>query len=372
MPIIDLQKRLSEAGRIRIGKTVASSNGKARPTKLESFRFTTQSEDAAKMLSALYGGDVAPWKEAPTGKQFEVISEADALRVMVPPEAMGFSQWYELWKAGGCERRCDGDRRATGEACICDPENRECKPHTRLSVMITEMPTSGLWRLDTSGYYAATELSGGFELARLIASSTGRSVLGATLRLEQREVKRPGTTVKRFAVPVLDFDVDPGALVGEPGAPRLAVTPVPAIAAPSLAEQMKAVDEPNEKPKRANAAPEVKPTGLKPRRAEPAVDIPADIPEAEPSPKVVDAVATPAVVPTEAKPAKNLAAEFAQFFNDLKDGEAASLRWMVLRNHGWSTDAGNDVYNWALTQSPATLTTAFDDLMATREKAIAK
>ncbi len=40
--IIDLQRRLREVGRIRIGEKVATSNGRSRPSKLSTFRFTSR------------------------------------------------------------------------------------------------------------------------------------------------------------------------------------------------------------------------------------------------------------------------------------------------------------------------------------------
>lgn len=356
-PILDLQRRLHEAGRIRIGATAKTSSGKNRPAKLETFRFTSQSEAAMKHLATLFGGEVKPWADAPTGKQWELISESDAIRVMVPPEAMGFSQFYELWKAGGCERRCDGNEQSDGKACVCDPEERECKPHTRLSVMLTDMPTSGLWRLDTSGFYAATELAGGFELARLIASTSGRHILNATLRLEQREVKRPGQTVKKFSVPVLDFDVNPEALTGEAPRNLPGVTPVPALPAPTLREQMEAVEN---QPERTRRTEPVKATGLKPKPVAPVVDE---------EPKVVDMPAASNEVAKPEPPSSepDLAADFAAIFNGLT-GEAQSVRWMVLRSFGWDSGQGNDILKWAKAQSKETLNKAFDKLMETQEK----
>ena len=41
MAIVDLQRRLQEIGRIRIGQQV-KSNGKSRPAKLDRFRLTSR------------------------------------------------------------------------------------------------------------------------------------------------------------------------------------------------------------------------------------------------------------------------------------------------------------------------------------------
>jgi hypothetical protein len=207
--IIDLQRRIAEVGRIRIGQQV--TNGKVkRPTKLDTFRLTSANRTRIEQAAKLYGGNPAEW-DAPAGKQFEVITQADALNVIVPPSDMAFSQHYELWSGGGCQRRCDGQNESISDgSCVCDPENRECNIHTRLSVMLRDLPGLGIWRIDTSGYYAAVELQGAVSVLQMAA---GRGqMLPAQLRLEQRMVKRDGQT-RRFAVPVLDVEISPAQLI---------------------------------------------------------------------------------------------------------------------------------------------------------------
>jgi hypothetical protein len=304
MPIIDLQRRLAEAGRIRIGQQVQSGNGKARPEKLETFRLTSGDAHRIQVAAQLFGGEPQPW-QAPAGRQWEVITTADAIDVIVPPSDMSFSQHYELWSAGGCQRRCDGRVESISDGpCVCDPVARECDIHTRLSVMLRDLPGLGVWRIDTQGYYAAVELQGAVEVIQMAA---GRGqMLPARLRLEQRQVKRPGQGTRRFAVPVLDIEVSPGQLLAaeapvrqisagttEPvdGAARL--TPVPASlpAAPvaSVAEQAAAANEPRTRAPRRNAAQPIPSTGLKPRTATQATR------PAEPPAEPVDAqLVTPA------------------------------------------------------------------------------
>lgn len=274
MAIIDIQRRLHEAGRIRIGQQVATNNGRTRPAKLDRFRFTSSDEQSLRALAGVYGGTVQPWENAPAGEAFELFSEAKEIAVLVPPEHMSYSQFYELWSGGGCQRRCDGQRESLSDSpCPCDPENRECKPHTRLSVMLTAVPGTGLWRLDTQGYYAAVELGGTLELANLVAGASGRAILPGRLRLDQRSVKRPNQATRQFAVPVLDLDVDMQALGSGAGQTvdyeRPVLTPVPndSRPVPSLAEQLHSVDEPQPKAHRANAAEPVRRTGLGPRPA---------------------------------------------------------------------------------------------------------
>lgn len=293
MSIINLQRRIAEIGRIRIGQQVPTSNGKTRPAKLTTFRLTSADKVRIDQAATLYGGQTQQW-QAPAGPQWEVITQTDALDVIVPPSDMAFSQHYELWSAGGCQRRCDGRSEAISQGpCLCDPDARDCDIHTRLSALLRDLPGLGVWRIDTSGYYAAVELQGAVEVIQMAA---GRGqMLPARLRLEQRQVKRiidgkPQT--RNFPVPVLDIEVSPGQLMlgtrtpleldaappaAIDGAARL--TPVPAALpsgpARSIAEQVAQVDE-EPSTRRKNGAQPIPETGLQPRTAaEAAADVPA-------------------------------------------------------------------------------------------------
>lgn len=281
MPIIGLQRRLREVGRIRIGQQVATSNGKTRPAKLGTFRFTSRDQRVIDVIAERYGGTSVPWT-APDGPQFEVVTDANELVVMIPPGDMSMTQWLETWSNGGCQKRCDGQWDTVRDvACDCDPEARECKITTRFSVLLPDVPALGLFRLESHGYYAGVELAGVIDICR-IASERGQ-MLPARLRLEQRSVKRmvdgkPQTM--RFAVPVIDIDMAVTALtapntismtelVNEPDVQPVGWRPVPELPEgpppPTVAEQINdiAVDKPPRK-KRANAAQPIKPTGLAP------------------------------------------------------------------------------------------------------------
>jgi hypothetical protein len=288
MSILDLQRTIAEAGRIRIGQQVPTSNGRTRPEKLSTFRLTSPDRQRIEEAAVLFGGVVTPW-EAPAGKQWQVITTSAEMQVIVPPQAMAFSQHLELWSAGGCQRRCDGVTEVLSQQpCLCDPADRECDFHTRLSVMIRDLPGLALWRLDTQGWYAARELAGAVEILTLAA---GRGLMiPARLLLEQRSVKRPDKNGKpqtlRFAVPRLDLGITPGELLltgtapvalppaGVPlavltgGAPvERRLTPVPQIEGPrpTIAEQSAPPPAP---PARRNAAPAIPASGR--RRAAPA------------------------------------------------------------------------------------------------------
>lgn len=272
-PIIDLQRRLAEVGRIRLGEQVTTRSGKKAPAKLTRFRFTSPSADLIDQAAGLYGGTPRDW-QAPSGAQREVVTDTTTIPVLVPPGDMAFSQWLETWSGGGCRKRCDGRWDIQrDQACDCDPENRECKPTTRVSLILPEMPGVGLWRVETHGHYAAVELGATVELLQSLAP--GRLVPGR-LRLDPRTVKRSGPDGKpqtrNFVVPVLDIEGTMAALgtretpAAVDAAPPVGLTPVPAAVleaapAPSVAAQLEATKT---APRRKNAAAEIPPTGLKP------------------------------------------------------------------------------------------------------------
>ena len=283
MPILELQRRIAEAGRIRIGQQVPTSGGRTRPEKLTTFRMTSADRTKIDALAEMYGGKVAPWK-APAGEQWEVITETAALDVIVPPGDLAFSQFFELWSAGGCKRRCDGVNESLSDGpCLCNPEQRECEIHTRLSLLLRDLPGLGVWRLDTQGYYAAVELQGAIEMFN-IAARRGM-LLPARLLLEQRSVKRPngkgGVQTLRYAVPRLDPLITPGQMLGggdviplqlataadgnHSEEVRTGLIPIPASAepVPSIAEQSAPPEPPG---RRVNAAAPIPSSGR--RRAE--------------------------------------------------------------------------------------------------------
>lgn len=238
MAILTLQRRSRELGRIRIGQ-VNHSNGKTRPEKLDRFRFTSASEPLLAKVAALYGGTVAPW--APQGggaEAFEVISESVRIPILVPPQPV--TQYFEMWSGGGCVRRCDGQTELlSGGQCLCsvDPADRECKATTRLNVVLRDVEGIGVWRLETHGWYAATELP---EVAEFLAQAGG--YVAAHLGLEERVVKRDRQT-RRFMVPTIEVDVTPAQLLsGAVPVVQLGAGPVaPALtASPSVTTYMTA------------------------------------------------------------------------------------------------------------------------------------
>lgn len=210
MPLVDIQKRLRQIGRIRAG----DKGPKGNPVKLNTWRLTSSQRAVIEQAASLWGGTVEQW-ESPNGAEWEVVTESDTLPVVIPT-GQSISQWWESWTAAGASRRCDGERELlTDQPCLCDPdpELRECKPTTRISVMLPELSDLGQWRLDSRGWYAATELAGIADLLNL----ANAQYIKANLRLEQRQVKRPNQPVKKFAVPVIEMDVKLGDVLASLG-----------------------------------------------------------------------------------------------------------------------------------------------------------
>lgn len=300
MPILDLQRRLREAGRIRIGERRTAKSGKSYPAKLETFRLTSTDREAIHAAASIYGGTAREWKDAPagTGKQWEVVTDTDRLPVIVPPGDVALSQWMEAWTGGGCVRRCDGTRELlSDQPCVCAAKGLDgrdaCSPHTRVNVMLKQLPTFGVWRLETQGWNAAQELAGVVELCSR-ATASGR-MLPATLRLEQRSSISPGEAAKHFAVPVLDVGLTPeqmGLVLGAAPMPELA-SPVPAVGAAVAALEAPALD--------ADVDVAADPVRVEPSNLTP---VPDTVPEA-PAPPIAAQLATAFKTPS---PQKNAAA----------------------------------------------------------------
>lgn len=225
MPILDLQMRQRELGRIRIGKQVPTgTEGKSRPAKLDTFRFTSASQELIEQIASLYGGTCAPWSNDGLS-QFEVFTTSNRVPILLPPQPI--SQWYEMWSGGGCQRRCDGVKNvlAGDKPCECpsDPidraelasKGRACKPTTRLNVVLRDVPGIGVWRLESHGFHSAVELP---MVAEFLAQATAAGTyLPADLALAPRFSKRPGVGRRDWLVPIIEVGATPSQLMSGEG-----------------------------------------------------------------------------------------------------------------------------------------------------------
>lgn len=227
---------MPEQGRIRTGAKT-ESNGKERPSKLETFRFTSSDEEAIDQIAALYGGEPRRWAGAPTGTvQWEVYTERAEIDVVLTPSAIGDGVSFELWAGGYNVRRCDGvscDTKVEGPEgmepvnvpCICENEQgaTKCKGKLRLTVILPRIKFGGGWRLDTSSENALRELPGMIDLILALQQKGG--LTNATLVLDQRskpkQIKDKKTgqikvITQKFGVPMLKIphsmqDIQSGA-----------------------------------------------------------------------------------------------------------------------------------------------------------------
>lgn len=266
-PILDLQKRSRELGRIRLGEkqTFTRRDGSqgTKPVKLNRFRFTCHSKALLEKIAELYGGEVREWTPAGGAQQWEVVSDTARVPIMVPPQPV--SQWYEFWTAGGCKHRCDGQRNVlTDEPCDLEEQlavgRKTVNPHaeaikkptTRLNVVLRDVEGIGVWRVETHGFNAAIELP---DVAEFLAQAGG--YVNGWLSLEERtsiDTSGDEPHTNRFMVPIIEVDVTPAQLMaghGRVAAPALAGGPVgatPALAAAgpdyvALAADLTTVDE---------------------------------------------------------------------------------------------------------------------------------
>lgn len=223
MPIdpIVLQRRHTELGRIRLG----DKGDRGQPQKRTEFRFTSPSERHIRDLAQLYGGDPVPWDNK--GKQeWEVKSTAKSIPVIVVKG--GLSQWLEQWTGGGCQRRCTGvTETLTNVPCLCDPDDRACKPTTRFSVMLPELEAIGVWRMESHGWNAGSELPPMVELAMHLGD-----LVPARLLLAERVTVKDGKT-NRFVVPTLDLGISAARLTAIANGTQLAA--LTSVAAPAIA-----------------------------------------------------------------------------------------------------------------------------------------
>lgn len=192
----------------------------------------------------LYGGQCLEWDKAPGTKQpkeWRVITETDTLPVYVLPFPAQQALEYYDQNRRMVTIRCDGqtcrrrqpDGRWASSPCECRPEEQEinCGAQliTRVSFVLPQIPTIGVWMLETKGYHAAVEVPTTMEFVRV----QGRLVSRALLRLERRSRPDPkGGPDRVFYVPVLHIESAPEHLEALPG--QRSATPMLAMQARAL------------------------------------------------------------------------------------------------------------------------------------------
>lgn len=165
---------------------------KGQPQSIQTWRMTSADKGAILALADRYGGVCADWHDAKASppNQYQVVTKASEVRVLLPNDSL--SVHYELWSGSGVARRCDGETcEVPGpddmESCPCicyANQQMACAPHTRLTVVLPDIPFGGGWMLETKSWNAAQELPG---MAALIESLQARGIVEARLRIDREE-----------------------------------------------------------------------------------------------------------------------------------------------------------------------------------------
>ncbi|MFD3741099.1 hypothetical protein [Streptomyces sp. NPDC058629] len=266
--LLNIQRRAAEHGRLRTGYTQGN-----RPVKSATWVVTSHSEEHVRKAAELWGGTPETWKPLnSTTSQWRVITKASSIEALITP-GDPLNQYNELWSAGGCQRRCDGQTELLSrQRCICLAQFGEdwhqqrkgtvCSATSRFNVMLPDLSGMGMWRAETHSFYAAAEWGGMVDM--VLAGTDGKGFMPVTLRIEPRQVVRDGKT-KKFPVVVVELrGVTPRQALAGPMSTAMALDPsgtraVAALEAPrpdylALAAGALTVDDVGDVYRDANAA----------------------------------------------------------------------------------------------------------------------
>lgn len=239
--ILTLQRQARELGRLRTGWSVPSDkpNGRPRPVKSKTWVLTSHAEHYASAAAEAWGGKVERWQPQGNGaQQFRVITERQSIDALLPP-GDPLSQYNEMWSAGGCQRRCDGQtEQISRQPCLCvarfgeewhlQKKGTVCAATSRLNVILPDMPDLGVWRAETHSFYAANEWSGTVDMA--LTGTGGQGMVPVSLRIEPRTRVAGGQT-KHFPVVVVEIrGITPRQALSGPLTTALALDPSGAAA----------------------------------------------------------------------------------------------------------------------------------------------
>lgn len=212
--LIQRQRRLTEVGRIRVGDRKVSEKQPGRPRA--TFRFTSAYNDIIQTVATAYGGNVVK-----IGNEYEVCIEASEIKVLFSAKQLSngdyesLSQWWEQWAGNTCTHRCDGqlcqvwrDKLRASVDCSCDHSDGgrpACQLKSRMSVMLPEAPSLGMWRLDTTSQVFAGEIQGLLDTLSMLQSGL---VYPLTMAIETRQ-KRTAPGEKTSVFPVVKLLLDP-------------------------------------------------------------------------------------------------------------------------------------------------------------------
>lgn len=227
--LLNVQARAAEHGRLRTGYTQGN-----RPMRSATWVITSHSEEHVRAAAKLWGGKAEQWKPLnSTIEQWRVITTSASIEALITP-GDPLNQYNEMWSAGGCQRRCDGETELLSrQPCLCSARFGEdwhqqkkgvvCSATSRLNVMLPDLTGMGMWRAETHSFYAAAEWGGMVNM--VLAGTNGDGFVPVTLRIEPRQSVRNGET-KKFPVVVVELrGVTPRQALSGPLSAALALDP---------------------------------------------------------------------------------------------------------------------------------------------------
>ncbi len=216
MSILTIQRKYVELYRIRLG----DRQGGHPRSLVEQIRITSPNKDVVKAFADVYGGRPRRWTD---GGGFQVYLDTVRMPIVLLP-GQNITQHFEQWGGSSCLVRCDGITQQNGQPCACDPDDRACKPVTRLTVVCPEVTNVvGTGILTTRSQIAAEEMAGSLDLVSGILS-TGRPVR-ATLRIDRLTGIEKAYNVPRLELEGLSF----AELAEAANRPELAPPSAPAL-----------------------------------------------------------------------------------------------------------------------------------------------
>lgn len=170
--IVNTNPRPVLAGRAKIGEKGLSSKGKEIPTKIDYIKFVDGQQNRIEAVHEILG-------DKPT--EFIAVLPSDD-----PDDFWWLS--YRRWKASGLVCHGNGEIgivEETGQEITCpckyaEGEQPECKPSGSLKVIIPNLPSIGVFQIDTRGASSTNNID---YAVKTIGNITGGKYMGIPLRV---------------------------------------------------------------------------------------------------------------------------------------------------------------------------------------------
>lgn len=218
-----IEQRPYVAGRLRNGimakVTRRDGSSYTAPTAVDFWMFTSPDRGLIEQVQAAYGGEITKWDEpkANPPNQWKLTTNTNRVTVFLPSDAMETT--WEKWVGQTCERRCDmrncwfnvnGVRDLTSCVCADEPEETQCKPKSRLTVMLPAANMAGVWRFDSNSYFFATEAPAMIDQIEMLMQMKRISIVDLVLTNRSGTAMIKGKKTKtNFVVPTIQIGHTP-------------------------------------------------------------------------------------------------------------------------------------------------------------------